>query len=129
MVQEYNLKDIEYEKWDHAFDDYNASKSKISDLTFDTWYKQQCYWLAQKQDELFDTIANHSKLIEETEELSEFEEDVDINIITPSDLATILQKMFYGYAQGQMPADEDEHFEDDEWDAWDNDHEDPNNLL
>jgi len=108
MVEEkYTLEDIEYDKWDDVFDEYNRSKEHFKDLKFDTWYSQQSYYVKE---------SRRIRIEEEfPEELTS--DYMDLQYINLGPLMNLLSGIM------QCHNDQNEMVEDDEWDPWDESYE------
>lgn len=111
MVEEYNLADIEYEKWDAALDDFNSAKAGLPDLRFESWYHQQKHFVKQ---------ASQVKQEYDDEPI---DEENQIHYISSGVLAELL------YNLHKKANELYEEYDEDEWDAWDEDAENDENLL
>lgn len=124
MTKEYSLKDIEYDSWDSAFDDFNNAKARLSsELKWSQWYDQQCF-------HRHTTAAKKST----TEELN-----TEVNTL----LDMICSMFDHGHNAIQIkqihPEDildfiEEREYDDDEYDEWGPDpdipwNEDDENIL
>jgi len=101
LIEKYNLKDIEYDKWDAAFDDFNKTREHFPDLSFDTWYTQQCCWTeaAEKRKE------------------AEIDEELTDNFYHLVKIDPILNMLADIVTEQQNRAEDLD--EEDEWNPWD----------
>ena len=102
MAEEYDLADIDYEKWDYAFDDYNSARRELPDLQFESWYHQQKH------------VVNQASQIQEEID----DEDNEVYHIS----SNLLAELFYNLHKKACELRDDEYNDDeDEWDPWDED--------